>query len=159
MLAKDHEGREFSSLTAMAKHWGMSYAVLSRRLNAGWSVEAALTTPVSSPAAREWVVDGKRYYRAADVAEAYGLKTSTLYYRVSHGLSLDAAVHSPLRRSPYDGGACACKDHLGNEYPNKTAMCRAYGKTRQLLKHRLDKGWSLGDALTRPIVPRRFGGR
>ena len=42
---RDHTGREFSSITKMCHFWGISHQLYSSRLNAGWSVEKALTMP------------------------------------------------------------------------------------------------------------------
>lgn len=44
------------------------------------------------------------------------------------------------------------RDHLGNEYPSMSAMSKVYGKYYQLVSQRLDKGLSIEDALTAPIV-------
>lgn len=43
-----------------------------------------------------------------------------------------------------------CKDHLGNTYRDKTAMCEAYGVERTTFTRRLEMGWSLEEALTLP---------
>ena len=49
------------------------------------------------------------------------------------------------------GGARTCKDFKDTEYKSRTAMCEAYGKTVKIVDARLSKGWSLEDALTRPL--------
>lgn len=46
-----------------------------------------------------------------------------------------------------------CHDHLGNEFPSKSALCRHYNISIVLLTNRLDQGWSLEKALTTPINP------
>lgn len=43
--ARDHTGRDFHSLSEMARAWGVTPNCLLGRLNAGWSIERALTTP------------------------------------------------------------------------------------------------------------------
>lgn len=42
---KDHTGREFTSITKMCYFWGIPEQLYSYRINAGWSLEKALTTP------------------------------------------------------------------------------------------------------------------
>lgn len=46
MIAKDHLGKTYKSLVAMARAWGISYSTLISRLDLGWTVEDALTRPV-----------------------------------------------------------------------------------------------------------------
>ena len=43
VVARDHTGRDFPSLAAMAKHWEIGYQTLLARLKNGWPVEKALT--------------------------------------------------------------------------------------------------------------------
>lgn len=41
--SRDHTGRDFPTLTAMAEAWGVRPSTVSLRLDRGWSVEDALT--------------------------------------------------------------------------------------------------------------------
>lgn len=41
-----------------------------------------------------------------------------------------------------------CKDHLGNCYNSFSDMCKAYGKPNNTVKNRLDRNWTLEQALT-----------
>lgn len=45
IAARDHTGREFPSLAAMAAAWGQPYKRFERRLALGWDIERALTAP------------------------------------------------------------------------------------------------------------------
>lgn len=46
----DHEGRVFPSISAMARHWGVSIKAIHSRLRKGWPLEVALTwDPKKSP--------------------------------------------------------------------------------------------------------------
>lgn len=45
VAARDHLGREFPSLAAMAAAWGQPYKRFERRLALGWDIERALTAP------------------------------------------------------------------------------------------------------------------
>lgn len=44
-----------------------------------------------------------------------------------------------------------CKDHLGNSYPSRRAMARAWEISEGTLSARLKAGWSLKKALTAPL--------
>ena len=39
------------------------------------------------------------------------------------------------------------RDHLGNEYPSMSAMCRAYNIRPQTFSLRYDMGWTMEDCL------------
>lgn len=45
-----------------------------------------------------------------------------------------------------------CKDHLGNIYSSKTDMCRFYKISVQVYDNRIAKGFSVEDALTKPVI-------
>ena len=42
---RDHTGRDFTSITAMAEAWELPADTVADRLRKGWPVERALTTP------------------------------------------------------------------------------------------------------------------
>ena len=44
-VARDHTGRDFPSISAMARAWGLDPRLVSARLSKGWSVEKALQPP------------------------------------------------------------------------------------------------------------------
>ena len=51
-----------------------------------------------------------------------------------------------------------CKDHLGNKFPNKNAMCEHYDIKYSTFKRRIDKQhMPLKDALTTPVKKRHNG--
>ena len=41
-------------------------------------------------------------------------------------------------------------DHLGNEFPSRSAMCKYYGVSDNLFKKRIKYGWTLEEALSPP---------
>ena len=47
-----------------------------------------------------------------------------------------------------------CKDHLGNEYRSKYAMCKHYGVKQTTFNERIKAGLSVKDALTSPLSKR-----
>lgn len=50
--ARDHLGREFPSLAAMAAAWGQPYSRFESRRASGWELERALTAPPCAPGGR-----------------------------------------------------------------------------------------------------------
>lgn len=62
----------------------------------------------------------------------------------------------PLKqRKPVKRKQTVTKDHLGNIYKNRRAMCEAYGITPELFHCRYAKGWKLERVLTQPKRKRR----
>ena len=49
--------------------------------------------------------------------------------------------------------AISSRDHLGNTFKSLAAMCRFWGKDPRIVWYRLEAGWSIEDALTKPSTP------
>ena len=45
------------------------------------------------------------------------------------------------------------RDHLGNTFKSLAAMCRFWKKDPRIVWHRLEAGWSIKNALTKPFTP------
>lgn len=93
---------------------------------------------------------GNEFPSLKAMADYWNIPDSTLHNRlynlklpIEQALTLTNEEVSSLRR--------ACKDHLGNVYESKKAMCEAYNIDRQVFFGRMGMGWSLEDALTKPI--------
>lgn len=43
--ARDHLGRDYPSMSDMARAWGLAFSTLSNRLDKGWGLREALITP------------------------------------------------------------------------------------------------------------------
>ena len=86
--------------------------------------------------------------------KAYGINHDVYKYRIKQGCGLEKTLTTPV--APHDH---SCTDHLGNEYPSKSAMAKAYGITYPILKSRLKYGYSLEEALTMPVDKKKTGRR
>lgn len=193
---RDHTGREFPSIEAMAAAWGIPSHVLYNRRGRDWPLEKALTTPVGHRKSGT-VIDhtGKEYPSMAAMARAWGIDTNTLHLRLRYKWPLEKALTTPLRRhfSPvvdpesgvtYTSQAelarsvgvspvtirrriCAglppelvvfsgkmsrtpARDHLGREYPSQSEMARAWGVRPGTYSARRAKNWDIERALTQP---------
>ena len=78
MIAKDHLGKTYKSLAAMARAWGILYSTLISRLDLGLTVENALTRPVGFKACCKDHT-GKEFSNAREMAKAWGIP-SAIYY-------------------------------------------------------------------------------
>ncbi len=96
--ARDHLGKNYVSMTAMAKAWGISEHLLITRLGRGWSLEDAL---VNAPGEKRRCIDhkGNKFFNLQAMATAYGLTRAQLIKRLSSGWSLKRALTTPIR--PY----------------------------------------------------------
>ena len=148
----DHLGNEYATLAKMAEAYGLDRSVVKARLARGWTPEEALTTPVHERRSGECTDHlGNRYADQKSMAEAYGADYMALRARLKRGWTLERALTS----SPGVFAKTACRDHLGKEYPNFSAMARTYGIHEATLHNRLRDGMPLEQALTSRARKRR----
>lgn len=89
--ARDHEGREFPSTTAMCRHWGVDYGTFKDRVERGVPLGDALTARARGYEGP----DGKAYGSFTAMCHAYGKSHRTVQYRVRHGMDLLSALRRP----------------------------------------------------------------
>lgn len=146
---KDHLGNEFSSQKEMCKYWGVSYMTFRTRINdQGWSLEKALTTPVSKIICKDHL--GNEFISQSEMCRYWNVPWSVVKKRVNNcGWSLERALTTPVRESS------ECKDHLGHEFSTKREMCKYWGISYSVFNARVNQcGWSLEKALTTPLGKR-----
>jgi hypothetical protein len=111
------------------------------------------------------MVDGVAYSTMSEAAKACGLSIWTLRRTLDQGgwkpLTAqdirEAIGRSRQRRSQRRVYTEPWTDHTGREHPSFTAMCEAWGVRRDLVKHRIKRGWSIEAALTVPLYGKREG--
>lgn len=156
MRYMDHNGCEFKTFTSMCKHYGKSPQMVRARLKDGLTLKEALTledrrqiNKSKSSTFKDHL--GNEFENIDLAAEHYGLMTATLKYRLKSGWGLEEAITTPVYKSTKRNREKICVDHLGNTYRTKQEMVDHYGISLGALWHRIDRGWSLADALTKPI--------
>lgn len=140
---KDHLGNEYNSRDELCKAYGISYNTFKSRIALGWSLEKALTTPLSNGKKCKDHL-GNTYNSISEMCEAHNIHRRTFKYRLKHGCTLEEALTKNLKN-------CKCKDHLGNEYNTITEMCDAYNIHQNTFRYRLKHGCTLEETLTNPI--------
>lgn len=123
--------------------------------------------PCRKGAGVKCMVGGVAYSTMSEAAKAWGLSIWTLRRTLDQGgwkpLTTrdirEAIGRSRQRRSQRRAYTEPWTDHTGREHPSFTAMCEAWGMRRDLVKHRIKKGWSIERALTAPRYGKREEGR
>lgn len=145
----DHFGVEYSSLDEMCGMYGVSTDAYKRAIEAGSSIEDALT---SNNKKTEKVKDhlGNEYDNVHEMCKHYGIAYGTFTGRIRRGVSLGVALTAERVNYGYnlkknDRGFYI--DHLGKEYGTVAEMCKAYGISEFNLYTRLNSGESLENVL------------
>lgn len=77
---RDHDGKEFKSISAMCQHYGISRDVYADRIGKGWTQEDALCTPVKEKTAiRDW--NGRLYDSISELADAIRVSRNFISYK------------------------------------------------------------------------------
>ena len=154
---KDHLGNEFPNKKAMCKHYGISYDTFDKRKNdSNMPIKDALTKPTrkqhNGPCKDHL---GNEFPSKKAMCEHYGISESTFSDRIKkRHMSLEETLTTPVEKQ-HKG---PCKDHLGNEFPNKQAMCEHYSISKGAFEARIYKQhMSLKEALTTPVKKRKKG--
>ena len=151
---KDHLGNKFKSVSAMAKHYGMSRCTYISRIKSGWSIEEALTVPILKdgsnfkPTGSYGSVEdhlGNKFDSVSSMIEYWGISRNAYLGRRAKGLPLEEILTKPVkslkRLKEY-------KDFEGNVFSTKAEMAEHWGVNYSTLRNRLRLGWSLEEALT-----------
>ncbi len=157
MPVTDHKGRQYPSVAAMCRDWGiLSQTYLDRRLR-GWDMKQALETPCGDvDTAPKQCTDhlGTPFPDIGTMCAAHGIPRSTYYYRILHGWDLKSALTFPPSQTQTKDRSKPCKGPAGEPYPSIKAMCAAYGVRYGTFTARLKRGESLAQALgAMPATP------
>ena len=128
----DHNGQQFSSKREMAEHWGITPKALEGRLDLGWELQRALTTPM-----HEYVEDheGRKFQTKKEMCAYYGIDPKVVRNRLKKSWSLKDALTLPTNYK--------CIDIYGNEFSSSKEMCSYYeidySTYRKLLKNNVSE--------------------
>ena len=101
--SRDHEGREFDSITAMCQFWKISRKLFMERIRNGWTVKRALTSPARRYRKLGIAFEGRVFNSYKDLAAYLGINEATVRSRLWHGwafsdLRLSAESHDGHKR-------------------------------------------------------------
>lgn len=156
----DPTGTEFDSIASLCAFWGVPvkdfYYGLSQGLTLDECLKHALEGDLSAGTievdkSKKWVstrnivVDhtGQEFPSVRAMCEYWGISADAFYYRYKvKKLSLEKSLTNKLNKRE------GVYDHLGQEFNTASEMCEHWGILFSTYKYRLDKGYSLEEALT-----------
>lgn len=154
---KDHEGRKFASFSEMCAYYNKPITTVKNRLDRGWSLEQALTVPNDDQKRKikphngiPWKDHlGNEYISLPKMCAAYGI-TEKIFQSRKRLLKwpLEKILTTPVAKQPPNSKKTT--DHLGNEFPSVSEMCRYHKVSLSLYKERIKRGWDVERALTAP---------
>ena len=148
-VVKDHKGNEFRSKKEMCETYGIQVKTFDRRMQYGCKLGMALKLSKGCTDADAIDHLGNKYSSIHEMALHYGINKDIYVERIRHNWSVKKALTTPIRKKAKnsDSGEIV-EDHLGNKYRSKEEMCNAYNILYATFRGRIDRGWSLKDALT-----------
>lgn len=107
ITVKDHLGNIYPDLKTMCEYYDIHPHTYKSRIRCGWSIEKALTTPVSQHLTKkrpQWCIPvkdhlGNFYLSKEDMCKNYNICRSTFDERIKKGLSLKDALTKPKMRN------------------------------------------------------------
>ena len=161
-LVTDPFGRTHRTLTKMLEFYDIPVSSYVGYLVTGRTLNDLMTDRVnghlqkfSKSMGRYSTVDhlGKTYESFADMCRHYKISVTTVRYRLLCGWSLKDSLTKPT--GDVDIEAKSVTDHLGNKYSSVASMCKHYNIGYDALKCRVKAGWTVEQALTTPVRPKK----
>jgi len=151
-----YAGKEYPSIAALAKAYGLGYKTCFARLRDGLPLDAPINRHPLPYRGKPVTIDGREYPSVKDASKALGIPYTTLITRIRKGRDLSA---------PKYADRCEPITYQGKEYPSVEALSRATGINSRSWLYRirhnipLDAPWGKGgckrrkDELEKPAVP------
>ena len=158
---RDHLGATYKTCTAMAQAWGLTRDVLYGRLDRGWDIEKALTTPARTDRVSPTVDlpertdhTGKEWPSQAAMAVAWGISPAVFHIRrYKRGMSIEEALTAKKHRRAGRPGKIGHElIYNGTHYRSVAELCRALKIPTSRTYARLVRGASVDDAV-RDVLP------
>lgn len=149
----DHMGNIFNSQKEMCEYWNVDRNSFDKRLQSGWSVEKALTTPTKKYKKKHFernaIIDheGNKFNSQKEMCEYWKIDKDAFSKRLDSGWTLEDALTKPKGYNPQKREKTKCADHMGNEFDSLAEMANAYGISPGTVYSRLQKGWTVEEAL------------
>lgn len=140
----DHEGREFESIEALCRHYGITTSLYRNRIGYNWPLEKICTTPVKQVGNIVEDHKGNKFPSIKKLCDCYNITTIMYSTRIKRGWTLEKTLTTPARQQ-HRG---VVEDHKGNKFSSIKEMCAHYGIKPEVYDGRIKRGWTIKDALT-----------
>ena len=146
-----YAGKEYPSIAALAKAYGLGYKTCFARLRDGLPLEAPINRHPLPYHGKPVTIDGREYPSVKDASKALGIPYTTLCSRIRKGQDLSM---------PKYADRCEPITYQGKEYPSVEALSRATGINSRSWLYRirhdipLDAPWGRGgNKQEKPAAP------
>ncbi len=149
----DHAGNAYPSFPEMCAAYGQAPSTVRNRMGRGWTLEQALSVDHKGnhpKVNRQKPIQdhlGNWYGCVRELAEAYGI-TEKIYWSRKRICKwpLEKILTTPVNELPPN--AVTVTDHLGQEFPSVSHMCRHWKIGLSTYRERMKRGWDVQSALT-----------
>ena len=137
----DHLGKEFESITAMCRYWGVEYSTFTQRRQSGYDLCGCLTgrgvKAFNSRVCKDHL--GQKFRTKGDMCRHWGITEYMLTGRRSRGHNLRSCLTG-------EGLLSHNKiyiDHLGNRFKTIECMCDYWNVEPSIFNARREKGYHI----------------
>lgn len=137
-----YAGKEYPSIAALAKAYGLGYKTCFARLRDGVPLDTPINRHPLPYRGKPVTIDGREYPSVKDASKALGIPYTTLCSRIRKGQDLSM---------PKYADRCEPITYQGKEYPSVEALARATGINSRSWLYRLrhniplEAPWSKGN--------------
>ena len=137
---------EFESISAACRYYNITSTLVYNRLDSGWSVEEAFTTPVlTEKDGREIEIDGNTFISIAEACRYYD--KSNEYNKIINRLRLGWTPEEAFELVLKNSRVYRSITLEGKTFNSVNDACKYYNLKTKLVSDRLNKlGWTLEEA-------------
>lgn len=152
------DGEVFSSVYEISKKYNLAQVTIERLIKNNKSIKNY--TKNNKPNSHEITINNVTYKSFIDCCKAYNINHDTAYSRLKRGWSLEDTFREPVKKQTSINKNINKKPTKkrepilinGKSYPNIKAACKVLNIKYNTYKTRRKKGWTLEDALTKPLI-------
>ncbi len=139
-------GKNYESLTELAKEYGINVSSVYFRLKHGWPIEqaAGIDPPPSPNGGKKLCIHGKEFASISKAAAAYGIHAPKVRDRLRKGWTVEQALEIEAVTLANDPIKLCIN---GQEYRSISQAIRELGVSRSKFYSRRKMGWSIEQAL------------